>query len=78
MPQQKLSDFKVDHRVITVTPTPAMQVIADEIAALQVKYRELEEVEQRRQFHAFKQLIRTRTEDRVHNELHAVFEGVLA
>lgn len=62
---QRLSDYHVDHRVIVVEPTPAMQKVGAEIAALQealavlqAKYRELEETEQRRQFHAFKQVIR--------------------
>lgn len=65
MPQQRLRDFKVDHRVIVVEPTPAMRKIAEEVEALQAKYSKLEEVEQRRQFRAFKEAIRSKTEDKV-------------
>lgn len=60
MPQQRMSDFKVDHRVIVVEPTLTMFTIAKEIAALQAKYNKLEEVEQRRQFRAFKEMIRSK------------------
>lgn len=68
MPQQRLRDFGVDHRVIVVEPTPAMRKIAEEVEALQTKYRELEEAEQRRKFHAFKQMIRTSATERIHDE----------
>lgn len=69
MPQQRLRDFGVNHRVIVVEPTPAMYKIADEIAALQAKYQKLEEVEQRRQFRAFKESIRSKAANDVMDEI---------
>lgn len=69
MPQQQRRNFGVNHRVIVVEPTPAMYKIADEIAALQAKYQKLEEVEQRRQFRAFKEAIRSKAESNVLDEI---------
>lgn len=58
MPKKRLCDFPIDHRLMVVEPTPAMQKLADEISALQAKYRELEEVEQRRQLRSYQAILR--------------------
>ncbi len=72
MPQQRMSDFRVDHRVIAVKLTPAMQKIAEEVVTLQAKYNKLEEVEQHRQFRAFKEMIRSKT---VNETMDAIENG---
>lgn len=58
MRQKRLRDFPIDHRLMVVEPTPAMRNLASEISALQVKYRELEEIEQRRLLRGYQTVLR--------------------
>jgi hypothetical protein len=55
---KRLRDFPINHRLMVVEPTSAMLKLADEIMALQTKYRELEEIEQKRLLREYQQLIR--------------------
>lgn len=76
---QKPSDYHVDHRVIVVEPTPAMQKVSAEIAVLQealatlqAKYRELEETQQRLQLNRFKNAIRHDAKEAVYAEIERI------
>lgn len=56
--------IKPDHRMMRVGMTPQMREIAEQISNLQLKYTELEEIEQRRALHACLKGVRERAVDR--------------
>lgn len=60
MPKIDYTGMKPDHRMMRVGMTPKMREIAVQIADLQAKYNELEEVEQRRALHACLKGVRER------------------